>query len=514
MATKQKILILDFGSQYSQLIARRIRECGVYCELLPYTISDEAIENFAPQGIILSGGPDSVTAECTPRAPERVFTLSCPVLGICYGMQTMAAQLGGQVETASHHEYGRADVRVTRENHLFADISDRVDSNGVALVDVWMSHGDRVITLPPGFVTIAQSDNTPIAAMADETRHFYGVQFHPEVTHTPQGMRLLQQFVSTLCGCKPQWTAPTISRDLIDEMRRTLGDDHVLLGLSGGVDSAVVAALLHQAIGEQLHCVFVDHGLLREGESEQVMTVFHDHFGMQVLRVDAAQEFFANLAGIQDPEEKRKQVGKTFIEVFARAAEGLTDIKWLAQGTIYPDVIESQAIKSHHNVGGLPEKLPFKLVEPLRQLFKDEVRALGLELGLPASWVQRHPFPGPGLALRVVGEVTESHVHCVRQADAIFLQELRAANLYHEVAQAFAVFLPCKTVGVTGDQRHYGHVISLRAVTTTDFMTAEAAPLPLDFLAQVATRIANEVKGVARVCYDITSKPPATIEWE
>ncbi|WPL16689.1 GMP synthase [glutamine-hydrolyzing] [Thiorhodovibrio winogradskyi] len=517
-----RVLILDFGSQYSQLIARRVREAGVYCELHPYDINTNALRDFAPRGIILSGGPESVHQGEAPRADPLVFDLGVPVLGICYGMQTMAAQLGGQVTAAERREYGYAQVRARGHSRLLRAIEDHDSADGFALLDVWMSHADRVERLPHGFQTIAETDNAPFAGIADEARGFYGLQFHPEVTHTRQGQRILARFLHDICGCGNRWTPANIAEVMTARIRAQVGHEHVLLGLSGGVDSAVVAALLHQAIGEQLICVFVDNGLLRAGEADQVMATFARHMGVRVIRVDAEDRFLERLAGISDPEQKRKMIGNTFIEVFEQQAERLPDVRWLAQGTIYPDVIESagtrtgkaKVIKSHHNVGGLPERMQLKLLEPLRELFKDEVRKLGLELGLPADMVYRHPFPGPGLGVRILGEVLKEHADQLRLADAIFIEELRRAGLYDRVSQAFAVFLPVRSVGVVGDNRHYAHVIALRAVETSDFMTARWAELPYELLAHVSHRIVNEVAGISRVVYDVTGKPPGTIEWE
>ncbi|HHH35512.1 MAG TPA: glutamine-hydrolyzing GMP synthase [Gammaproteobacteria bacterium] len=517
-----RILILDFGSQYTQLIARRVREAGVYSEIHPWDMDEAAIRAFAPRGIILSGGPDTVTEESTGRAPEVVFRLGVPVLGICYGMQTMAAQLGGRVENAAHHEYGYAQVRARGHSRLLREIEDHTTPEGYGILDVWMSHGDRVVELPPGFKRIASTDNAPIAGIADEARGFYGLQFHPEVTHTRQGQRIIERFVRDICGCAALWTADNIIEDSMRQVREQVGRDQVLLGLSGGVDSSVVAALLHRAIGDQLTCVFVDTGLLRQDEGDQVMAVFARHMGVKVIRVNAEDRFLAALKGVSDPEEKRKIIGRLFIEVFDEEAARLKDVKWLAQGTIYPDVIESagartgkaQVIKSHHNVGGLPEDMKLGLVEPLRELFKDEVRKIGVELGLPYDMVYRHPFPGPGLGVRILGEVKKSYADMLRQADAIFIEELRRHDLYDRVSQAFAVFLPVKSVGVTGDQRRYEYVIALRAVETVDFMTARWSHLPYEMLEAVSTRIINEVPGISRVTYDISGKPPATIEWE
>jgi GMP synthase (glutamine-hydrolysing) len=517
-----RILILDFGSQYTQLIARRVREAGVYSEIFPWDADGEAIRLFAPDGIMLSGGPESVMHDETPRAPDDVFELGVPVLGICYGMQTMAAQLGGDVEASSRREFGYALVAPGAPSRLLDGLAETRPDTGKPAIHVWMSHGDRVQSLPPGFKAIASTASAPLAGMADEARDFYGLQFHPEVTHTDQGQRIIERFVHDICGCPDTWRPGNIvSRD-IERIRQQIGTDRVLLGLSGGVDSAVVAALLHEALGDQLICVFVDHGLLRLNEGDQVMELFADHLGVHVIRVDAQDRFLAALAGVIDPEEKRKIIGRLFIEVFDEEARKLEGIRWLAQGTIYPDVIESaggktgkaQVIKSHHNVAGLPEKMNLKLIEPLRDLFKDEVRRIGLELGLPEQMVYRHPFPGPGLGVRILGEVRREFADLLRAADAIFLDELRAAGLYDKVSQAFAVFLPVKSVGVMGDGRRYDYIVALRAVETVDFMTARWAHLPYDFLDQVSRRIINEVSGVSRVTYDISGKPPATIEWE
>jgi GMP synthase (glutamine-hydrolysing) len=507
-----KILILDFGSQYTQLIARRVREAGVFCEIHPYSMNEAAINKFQPKGIILSGSPESVNeAEIDFRAPSCVFNLGIPVLGICYGMHTMAMQLGGAVEPSNLREFGYAQVNVLEQNQLFDD----------SVLDVWMSHGDHVTKLPAGFKTIAATDNAPIACMVDESRQFYGVQFHPEVTHTVKGAEILQNFIHKICDCESLWNSANIIEDSIEQIRKQVGDDQVVLGLSGGVDSSVVAALLHRAIGKQLTCVFVDNGLLRLNEGDQVMATFAEHLGVRVIRVDAESRFLTALENKTYPEQKRKVIGNLFIEIFEEQALKLTDVKWLAQGTIYPDVIESAGtgaksavIKSHHNVGGLPEKMQLKLVEPLRELFKDEVRKLGIELGLPHEMVYRHPFPGPGLGVRILGEVKKEYADILRQADAIFIEELRNSGWYDKVSQAFAVFLPVKSVGVIGDARHYDYVVALRAVETIDFMTARWAHLPYEFLEKVSNRIINEVKGISRVSYDISSKPPATIEWE
>jgi len=517
-----RILILDFGAQYTQLIARRVRELGVYCEIHPFDVSDAEVRAFRPRGVILSGGPESVTAAAAPRAPAAVFELGVPVLGICYGMQAMAAQLGGRVTPSSNREFGYAEVTVTAATRLLDDLADRRSATGRAVLDVWMSHGDRVEELPPGFIASASTNTIPLAAMGDERRRFYGVQFHPEVTHTAQGMRLLERFVREICGCDALWSTGNIIEDGIERVREQVGQGKVLLGLSGGVDSSVVAALLQRAIGEQLTCVFVDHGLLRAGEGDQVMSTFAAHLGVRVIRVDAAARFLAALAGVSDPEAKRKIIGRTFVDIFEEEALRLAGVQFLAQGTIYPDVIESagartgkaHVIKSHHNVGGLPERMHLKLVEPLRELFKDEVRRLGLELGLPREMVSRHPFPGPGLAVRILGEVRSDYLELLRRADAIFIEELRRHDLYDRTSQAFAVFLPVRSVAVMGDGRRYDYVIALRAVETVDFMTAHWARLPYEFLDQVSRRIVNEVSGISRVVYDVSGKPPATIEWE
>ncbi len=517
-----RILILDFGSQYTQLIARRIREIGVYCEIHAWDCGQSFIQTFAPRGIILSGGPETVTTINTPRAPACVFSLDVPVLGICYGMQTMATQLGGEVESSSHREFGYAQVRARGHSKLLREIEDHTTMEGFGMLDVWMSHGDHVVKLPAGFKTIASTESAPIAAIADEDRNFYGLQFHPEVTHTRQGARILERFVCDLCACDTLWTAANIIDDSIQNIQDQVGNQQVILGLSGGVDSSVVAALLHKAIGDQLTCVFVDTGLLRLHEGDQVMTTFGNHMGVSVVRINAEMRYLNALAGIVDPEQKRKIIGNLFIEIFDEEAAKLTDATWLAQGTIYPDVIESagsktgkaQLIKSHHNVGGLPENMKLKLVEPLRELFKDEVRKIGLELGLPHDMVYRHPFPGPGLGVRILGEVEKTYADLLRQADAIFIDELYKHDLYDRVSKAFAVFLPVKSVGVMGDGRRYDYVIALRAVETIDFMTARWAHLPYDFLDLVSRRIINETPGISRVTYDISGKPPATIEWE
>jgi len=520
--THQKILVLDFGSQYTQLIARRVRESKVYCELHPYDVGEKFIREFNPRGVILSGGPASVVEGNAPRAPQIVFQLGVPVLGICYGMQTMAAQLGGEVENAQVREFGHAELRARGHSALLKDIQDRSDQEGYGLLDVWMSHGDRVNTLPEGFKVIAGNDASPIAGMADDTRKLYGLQFHPEVTHTRQGKRIIERFVHEICGIKGDWNMPDYVEEAVSKIRNQVGKEEVLLGLSGGVDSAVAAMLLHRAIGKQLTCVFVDNGLLRLNEAKQVMDTFSRNLGVKVIMVDASAKFLKKLAGVSNPEQKRKIIGKEFIEVFQREAKKLRQVRWLAQGTIYPDVIESagaktkkaQSIKSHHNVGGLPRTLHLKLLEPLRELFKDEVRELGLALGVPREMLYRHPFPGPGLGVRIVGEVKREYAELLRRADAIFIDELRTSGWYKKTAQAFAVFLPVKSVGVMGDGRTYEYVVCLRAVTTQDFMTAQWAELPHDLLSKISNRIINEVRGINRVVYDISGKPPATIEWE
>jgi GMP synthase (glutamine-hydrolysing) len=516
-----KILILDFGAQYVQLIARRVRETNAYCEIHPYDVSESFIRDFNPQGVILSGGPSSVIEGESPRAPQNVFELGVPVLGICYGMQTMAAQLGGSVENGLVREFGYAEIRVQGHSKLFENIQDRVNDQKHGLLDVWMSHGDKVTALPPGFKIIASNAATPIAAMADEARKFYAVQFHPEVTHTLQGKLIINRFIHEICGLGYEWNMPNYVEEAVAKIRAEVGKEEVILGLSGGVDSSVAAALIHRAIGSQLTCVFVDTGLLRLNEAEQVMQTFERNLGVKVIHVDASAEFLKHLVGISDPEQKRKIIGREFVEVFQREAAKLPRAKWLAQGTIYPDVIESaggkrkaHTIKSHHNVGGLPETLHLKLLEPLRELFKDEVRELGLALGLPHDMVYRHPFPGPGLGVRILGEVKREYADLLRRADAIFIDELRGADWYEKVSQAFAVFLPVKSVGVMGDGRTYEYVVALRAVQTQDFMTAHWAELPHSLLGKISNRIINEVRGINRVVYDISGKPPATIEWE
>ena len=518
----QKILILDFGSQVTQLIARRVREQQVYCELHPFDVSEEFIRDFKPQGIILSGGPNSVYEALDWKAPPVVFELGVPVLGICYGMQTMAQQLGGKVESSGKREFGFAEVRARGHSRLFTGIEDKTNAEGHGLLDVWMSHGDKVTELPPGFKVIGSSESCPVAAMADEARGFYAVQFHPEVTHTLKGKAMLARFVHEICGCGHDWNMPDYVNEAIAKVRAQVGQEEVILGLSGGVDSSVVAALLHRAIGDQLTCVFVDNGLLRLNEAEQVMQTFARNLGVKVVHVDATEQFMGHLQGVSDPEQKRKIIGREFVEVFQAEAKKLPNARWLAQGTIYPDVIESagaktgkaHAIKSHHNVGGLPETLNLKLLEPLRELFKDEVRELGVALGLPHEMVYRHPFPGPGLGVRLLGEVRKEFADLLRRADAIFIDELRAADWYDKTSQAFAVFLPVRSVGVMGDGRTYEYVVALRAVQTQDFMTAHWAELPHSLLGKASNRIINEVRGINRVVYDISGKPPATIEWE
>lgn len=518
----QKILILDFGSQYTQLIARRVREVGVYSEIRAFDMTDEEIRDYNPKGIILSGGPESVTVGESPRAPQLVFELGIPVLGICYGMQTMAEQLGGSVEGSDIHEFGYAQVKVEGNSRLLHEVVDHIDHEEGRLLDVWMSHGDKVTAIPDGFELMASTESCPIAGMFNAEKEFYGIQFHPEVTHTLQGMRMFEHFVLEICACEALWTPAQIIDDAIARVREQVGTDKVLLGLSGGVDSSVVAALLHKAIGDQLTCVFVDNGLLRKNEGDQVMDMFANNMGVKVIRSDAEALFLDALEGENDPERKRKIIGKTFIDVFDKEATAIKDVKWLAQGTIYPDVIESAAaktgkahvIKSHHNVGGLPEDMKMGLVEPLRELFKDEVRKIGLELGLPYDMVYRHPFPGPGLGVRILGEVKKEYADLLREADAIFIEELHNSGWYHKTSQAFVVFLPVKSVGVVGDARRYEYVVALRAVETIDFMTARWAHLPYELLEKVSNRIINEISGISRVSYDVSSKPPATIEWE
>ncbi|MFB6421876.1 MAG: glutamine-hydrolyzing GMP synthase [Candidatus Malihini olakiniferum] len=519
---QHRILILDFGSQYTQLAARRVRELGVYCELWEWDVTEAKIREFNPNGIILSGGPKSTTEKNSPRAPEYVFKASIPVLGVCYGMQTMAVQLGGRVESSNKREFGYAQLEIKTKSALLIDIQDSLTESGAPLIDVWMSHSDKVITIPSDFVTVASTDNCPFAIMSNEEKRFYGVQFHPEVTHTRQGRRILERFVRDICQCDMLWIPKKIINHAVVRLREQVGNDRVILGLSGGVDSSVTAMLLHRAIGDRLTCVFVDNGLLRLNEADQVLQVLGDHFSLHIIHVAAEDRFFSELVGENDPEAKRKIIGCLFVEVFDEEASKQTEAKWLAQGTIYPDVIESAAsktgkanvIKSHHNVGGLPKKMKLDLVEPLKWLFKDEVRKIGLELGLPYSMLYRHPFPGPGLGVRVLGEVKKEYCDLLRRADAIFIEELHKADLYYKVSQAFTVFLPLRSVGVMGDDRKYDWVISLRAVETVDFMTADWAHLPYNFLSRVSNRIINEINGVSRVVYDISGKPPATIEWE
>jgi len=518
----QKILILDFGSQYTQLIARRIREIGVYCEILPFDVTPHFIENFNPSGIILSGGPDTVGKLNSARAPNIVFELNVPILGICYGMQIMAVQLGGEARNSQKAEFGFAQIRARNNSELLTGISDEINLDGHGLLDVWMSHGIEVTKLPLNFELIASTDNCPIAGFVNKEKNYFGLQFHPEVTHTKQGIKILERFVTDICKCNKNWTTDNIIKDLLTNIKKQVGNKKVLLGLSGGVDSSVVAILLHKAIGDQLTCVFVDNGLLRHNEGNEVMSTFSENMGVKVIRANAQQYFYDKLSNESDPELKRKIIGKAFIEIFDQEAKKIKNIQFLAQGTIYPDVIESagaasgkaKVIKSHHNVGGLPDDIKFELVEPLKELFKDEVRTIGLKLGLPKIMLNRHPFPGPGLSVRILGPVKEEFAKILRQADQIFMEELNNQKLYDKVDQAFAVFLPIKSVGVTGDERRYDYVIALRAVETIDFMTARWARLPYEFLDHVSNRIMNEISRVSRVVYDISGKPPATIEWE
>jgi len=526
----QRILILDYGSQVTQLIARRVREAGVYCEIHSGDVDNDFLRSQPNlKGVILSGSHASAYHENSLKVPSAVFELGIPVLGICYGMQAMALQLGGKVEFSDHREFGYAEVRARGHTRLLDGIEDFTTPEGHGMLKVWMSHGDKVTQLPPGFKLMASTDSCPIAGMADETRGFYAVQFHPEVTHTSQGPAMLARFVREICGCEGDWNMPDYVQEAVAAIREQVGSDEVILGLSGGVDSSVAAALIHKAIGDQLTCVFVDHGLLRLNEAEQVMQTFGQHFGMKIIHVDATDQFMGKLHGVSDPEAKRKIIGKEFVEVFQTEAGKLSNARWLAQGTIYPDVIESAgaktgkavAIKSHHNVGGLPETLNLKLLEPLRELFKDEVRKLGVALGLPPAMVYRHPFPGPGLGVRILGEVKKEYADLLRRADAIFIEELHRAvdpvsgkSWYDLTSQAFAVFLPVKSVGVMGDGRTYDYVVALRAVQTSDFMTADWAELPYSLLKKVSSRIINEIRGINRVTYDVSSKPPATIEWE
>ena len=517
-----RILILDFGSQVTQLIARRVREAHVYCEVHPNDVSADFIREFAPKGIILSGSHMSAYEESNDQASQAVFEAGIPVLGICYGMQTMAQQLGGKVESGTKREFGYAEVRARNHSKLLEGIEDFQTEAGEGMLKVWMSHGDKVSELPPGFKVMASTPSCPIAGMFDEARGFYAVQFHPEVTHTVKGREILQRFVLDICKCKPDWIMGDYAKEAVEKIRAEVGDEEVILGLSGGVDSSVTAALIHRAIGQRLTCVFVDNGLLRKNEREQVRETFEKNMGLKLIVVDAIDRFMNALAGVSDPEQKRKIIGREFVNVFQEEAAKIKNAKWLAQGTIYPDVIESagaktkkaKVIKSHHNVGGLPDTLHLKLLEPLRSLFKDEVRELGIALGLPAEMVYRHPFPGPGLGVRILGEVKREYADLLREADAIFIEELRKADLYDKVSQAFVVFLPVKSVGVMGDGRTYEWVVSLRSVETSDFMTAKCSELPYDLLGRVSNRIINEVRGINRVVYDVSGKPPATIEWE
>jgi len=519
---QNKILILDFGSQYTQLIARRVREIGVYCELVPYDVNPHFIENIKPNGIILSGGPDTVSQIDSARAPNIIFDLNIPILGICYGMQTMAVQLGGKAKSAEKSEFGFAQIRARNHSQLLTEINDEISSEGHGVLDVWMSHGIEVTKLPKDFKLIASSDNCPIAGFANDKQNYFGLQFHPEVTHTKQGIRILERFVTTICQCKKNWTPENIIDDLLEKIKNQVGDKKVLLGLSGGVDSSVVAILLHQSIGDQLSCIFVDNGLLRLNEGDEVMKTFTENMGVKVIRSNAQQYFYDKLSNESDPELKRKIIGRAFIEIFDQEAKKIKDITFLSQGTIYPDIIESagaasgkaKVIKSHHNVGGLPDNMQFELIEPLKELFKDEVREIGVRLGLPKKMLYRHPFPGPGLGVRILGQVKKEYADILRKADHIFMEEPNNKGLYDKVYQAFAIFLPVKSVGVTGDERRYDFVIALRAVETVDFMTARWARLPYDFLDHVSNRIMNEISRVSRVVYDISGKPPATIEWE
>mgnify|MGYP000144344460 FL=1 len=517
-----KILIIDFGSQYTQLIARRVREIGIYCELLPFDVSPHFIENFNPNGIILSGGPDTVSKNDSARAPDIIFELNVPILGICYGMQTMAVQLGGDAKSSEKAEFGSAKIRARNHSKLLSGISDEMNFDGHGLLDVWMSHGIEVTKLPKNFELIASTDSCPISGFANHEKNYFGLQFHPEVTHTKKGTQILERFVTNICKCEKSWTTDNIIDDLLEKIKSQVGDKKVLLGLSGGVDSSVVAMLLHKSIGDQLTCVFVDNGLLRLNEGDEVMKTFSQNLGVKVIRADAQEYFYEELSDESDPELKRKIIGKAFIEIFDQEAKKIKDIKFLAQGTIYPDVIESagaasgkaKVIKSHHNVGGLPDNMQFDLVEPLKELFKDEVREIGVKLGLPEKMLYRHPFPGPGLGVRILGQVKKEYADILRKSDHIFMEELNNQGFYDKVDQAFAVFLPVKSVGVTGDERRYDFVIALRAVETVDFMTARWARLPYDFLDHVSNRIMNEISRVSRVVYDISGKPPATIEWE
>ena len=517
-----KVIILDFGSQYTQLIARRIREMNVFCEIQPYDISFEKINEFSPRAIILSGGPNSVYEDKTPKAPQQIFKMNIPILGICYGMQTLCKQLGGKVSNSVKREFGHAQIRAHGHSLLLKSIQDHTNADGHGLLDVWMSHGDKVESIPDHFKIVASNDSTPIAAIANDEKKIYGVQFHPEVTHTSQGDKILARFILEISDCKPEWNMPDYIDTAIEDIKKQVHDEHVILGLSGGVDSSVAAALLHRAIGDQLTCIFVDHGLLRKDEAKKVLDLFKGNLGIKIIHVDASKKFMDDLKGIDDPEEKRKTIGKNFVEVFQEESKKIKNAKWLAQGTIYPDVIESAGgktkkghnIKSHHNVGGLPKTLHLKLLEPLRELFKDEVRKLGVALGLPDRMVFRHPFPGPGLGVRILGEVKVEYANLLREADDIFIQELEQSGWYDQTSQAFCVFLPVKSVGVMGDGRTYEYVVALRSVETTDFMTAKWSELPYSLLSKISNRIINEVKGINRVVYDISGKPPSTIEWE
>ncbi|MDC1536806.1 glutamine-hydrolyzing GMP synthase [Candidatus Thioglobus sp.] len=519
---QNKILIIDFGSQYTQLIARRVREIGVYCELVPFDVNPHFIEKFNPSGIILSGGPDTVSQDDSARAPNIVFSLNVPILGICYGMQILAVQLGGEAKSSKKPEFGFAQIRARNHSKLLTDINDEINPHGHGFLDVWMSHGIEVTKLPKDFELIASTDSCPIAGFANNEKNYFGLQFHPEVTHTKKGIQILERFVINICKCEKSWTTENIIDNLLEKIKSQVGDKKVLLGLSGGVDSSVVAMLLHKSIGDQLTCVFVDNGLLRLNEGDEVMKTFSQNLGVKVIRADAKEYFYNQLSDESDPELKRKIIGKAFIEIFNQEAHKIKAIKFLAQGTIYPDVIESagaasgkaKVIKSHHNVGGLPDNMQFELVEPLKELFKDEVREIGVKLGLPKKMLYRHPFPGPGLGVRILGQVKKEYADILRKADHIFIEELNNQGFYDKVDQAFAVFLPVKSVGVTGDERRYDFVIALRAVETVDFMTARWARLPFDFLDQVSNRIMNEISRVSRVVYDISGKPPSTIEWE
>ncbi|WP_157990044.1 glutamine-hydrolyzing GMP synthase [Candidatus Erwinia haradaeae] len=520
--SQHRILILDFGSQYTQLLARRIREIGIYCELVSWYVTEEQIKDFRPNGIILSGGPESSTSTTSPRAPHYIFDAGIPILGICYGMHIMTIQLGGKVESSRQREFGYAQIMITKESSLFCNTNDTLRTGHKKILDVWMSHCDNVVETPSDFITVGSTERCPVAIIVNEKKRFYGIQFHPEVTHTQQGYNLLEQFVRNICQCETRWTAVNIIDDITQYLHEKIGNDTVMLGLSGGVDSLVTALLLHRTIGYRLKCVFIDNGLLRLNESQQVLNMFSHCLDCNILHIKAEQRFLNALIKIHEPEEKRKIIGRVFIEIFEEEASKFHDIKWLAQGTIYPDIIESgmssvsptRVIKSHHNVGGLPQCMTLRVIEPLKQLFKDEVRKIGIQLGLPHTALQRHPFPGPGLGVRILGEVKKEYCDLLRCADSIFIEELHKANLYHKISQAFTVFLPIRSVSIMGDERTYDWVLALRAVETTDFMTATWANLTYEFLTCVSTRIMNEVPGVSRVVYDISSKPPATIEWE